>query len=265
MRPPVHPREHPQQRRTAAVPDHRDVEHPVGRVGAGADPHPAAVGGAVADGHEGGLDLAHLAVVQPDAVRKGPERGQLGEHRQVVLQAPGGAAHAVAPVVDAGVEAGGEDGAEPAVADLSEVDVPDPLALEGVGDHAARRGRLTHGQAEGAGEVVAGADGDQAERGERARHGPQGEVGHAVTADGYQRSGARLDGGTRADEGVRGVLPEHRAHRETGRPQSGSGRLRRAGAPAAARGGVDEEGDLAGHATDPMSCPRIFRSRRHNR
>ncbi|CAM5492267.1 hypothetical protein STENM223S_01562 [Streptomyces tendae] len=72
--------------------------------------------------------------------------------------------------------------------------------------------------AQGAGEVVAGADGDQAERGAGAHDGLQRQVRQAVTADGDQGARALGDGGTRACQGVLGVRAEHRPTQRIRRP-----------------------------------------------
>ena len=123
-------------------------------------------------------------------------------------------------------------------------------ALEGLGGDVSGADRVAYGQAEGAGEVVAGADGDDAERGRGAGDGLEGEVDHAVAADGDERPGPVLDGLAGPAQRVLGVLAEDGAHGESGGPQRGSGRLRGVRAPAASRGGIDEEGDLAGHPPD---------------
>src|SRR5690606_16183446 len=123
--------------------------------------------------------------------------------------------------VDPGVEAGGEYGAEPAVPDAAEVDVADAPGLEGVGDHPRRGGRVPQRHAQRAGEVVAGAGGDESEWGPGADDGLEGEVRHAVAADGDQGAGAFLEGGARPGQGVRGVVTEDGPYREAGVAQRG--------------------------------------------
>ncbi|CAM5367805.1 hypothetical protein STANM309S_04860 [Streptomyces tanashiensis] len=59
----------------------------------------------------------------------------------------------------------------------------------------------------------------------------------------------------RACQGVVGVEPEDGAHGESGVPEHLRGGLGGVGAAAAAGGGIDEEGDVAGHERSPGRSP----------
>src|SRR5690606_640218 len=145
--------------------------------------------------------------------------------------------------VDAGVDAAEDHGA---VVDggrhLERVDRPglareeDPRQLAGVG-----------GQAEGPGEVVAAAGGHQAERGAGAAEGTADAPGDAVPADGEHHP-ALFPGGAgqfaRVGEAAAVLGPQVGA-RLPEQPRQGD---QRGGAGRAARGGVDDGGELAHRA-----------------
>ena len=171
--------------------------------------------------------LAHLAV-ELEGVGQRLEDPQLGQRRQVVAHLAARPGHRVGALVDHRVEAGGQHG--------HEVRAPrcGPGRSAGSGEptttSAAACGSL-RGQVEVARDVVAGAGGDDPERGLGAGERLHGEVHHAVAADHHEALDAVGDAALGQVERLVGVAARPGCGRGSRPPAAAAARSPRCACP----------------------------------
>ena len=247
--------------------DH-DVEQAVAGVGVRADPHAAAVAGAVADRDEhAGEAVVDAVDLQPVGPRAQPRH--LQGDRQVVAARPARPRHPVGTLVDDGIEPGGEHGPEPSHVALSgghprKIDPVVPLVAQGGGD-CLRGPQRIRGYAHSVREVIARAGGHHAEPDARPGHSLQRPMQRAVTTHRHHGAHALGDGLPARLLGVLGGARVEQPDRPPGRTEPFEDPGKQTAVPATPRPGVGQHRDVvcAAHSRRMYRLPgQVMSSKR---